>query len=155
MGNLLIGSCSARFDKSGRIKIPEKFRTVIEEHYGKEVFITSLTDKAIQIYPIPVWEKLTGITGEGLLHLKPELSMFLLHVNRRGTRYELDSKGRILISQSLRERAKLEDEIEILGLNNHLELWNKEILDDFLNQNPLTDENFELISNLYSRGKIG
>jgi len=48
MGNTLIGSSPARFDKSGRIKIPEKFRIAIEEEYGKELFITSLTDEAIQ-----------------------------------------------------------------------------------------------------------
>ncbi|MGD9346791.1 MAG: hypothetical protein PVH84_13065, partial [Candidatus Aminicenantes bacterium] len=52
MGNLLIGSATAKLDKSGRIKIPEKFRTALEEEYGKDLFITSLTDEAIQIYPL-------------------------------------------------------------------------------------------------------
>jgi len=58
LGNILIGSYTARFDKSGRIKIPEKFRIAIEEKYGKDVFITSLTDESVQIYPLPVWESL-------------------------------------------------------------------------------------------------
>ena len=67
MGNSLIGSYAARFDQSGRIKIPEKFRSTIEEEYGKELFITSLTDEAVQIYPLSVWEELTGIASEGVL----------------------------------------------------------------------------------------
>ena len=44
MANVLIGSYTARLDTSGRIKIPEKFREVIEQVYGKDVFVTSLSD---------------------------------------------------------------------------------------------------------------
>lgn len=153
MGNSLIGSYSARFDRSGRIKIPEKFRSAIEEEYGKELFITSLTDEAVQIYPLPVWEELTGIASEGALHLKPTVRKFMLRVNRKGIKYQIDSKGRILITQSLRERAKLEDEVEVIGLSNHLEIWNKNILDETLEGKPLTDEDFENISELLPQGK--
>ena len=106
----MIGSYTARFDKSGRIKIPEKFRAAIEEQYGKEVFITSLTDQAVQIYPLPVWKDLAGITNEGLFHLKPDVRNFMRRVNLKGSYYEIDSKGRILISQALKEKAKLEEE---------------------------------------------
>ncbi|MEE9390143.1 MAG: MraZ N-terminal domain-containing protein [Candidatus Aminicenantaceae bacterium] len=81
MGNSLLGSYTAKFDKSGRIKIPEKFRTAIEEEYGKELFITSLSDEAVQIYPLSVWEGLTGITNEGAIHMHPAVRRFLLGVN--------------------------------------------------------------------------
>jgi len=153
MGNSLIGSYAARFDQSGRIKIPEKFRSTIEEEYGKELFITSLTDEAVQIYPLSVWEELTGIASEGALHLKPTVRKFMLRVNRKGIKYRIDSKGRILITQSLREKAKLEDEVEIIGLSNHLEIWNKNILDETLEGKPLTDEDFENISELLPQKK--
>jgi len=153
MGNYLIGSYKARLDKGGRIKIPEKFRAAIEEEYGKEVFITSLTDEAVQIYPLSVWKKLAGITEEGLIHLKPDIRMFMLRVNLKGTQYEIDSKGRVLISQAMKEKAKLEDEVEVIGLNNHLEIWSKNVINKMLDQNPLTDEDFERISELTTKGK--
>jgi len=153
MGNSLIGSYSARFDKSGRIKIPQKFRTAIEEQYGKELFITSLTDEAVQIYPLQTWENLAGITSEGFIHLKPDVRMFMLRVNRKGAQYEIDSKGRVLISQALRDKAKLDDEAEIIGLNDHLEIWNKEHLEEFLDKNPLSDDDFERIADLTPKGK--
>jgi len=153
MGNYLIGSYKARLDKGGRIKIPEKFRAAIEEEYGKEVFITSLTDEAVQIYPLSVWKKLAGITEEGLIHLKPDVRMFMLRVNLKGTQYEIDSKGRVLISQAMKEKAKLEDEVEVIGLNNHLEIWSKNVINKMLDQKPLTDEDFERISELTTKGK--
>jgi len=148
LGKLLIGSTTAKFDKSGRIKIPEKFRTAIETQYGKEIFITSLTDEAVQIYPLAEWQKLAGIANVGLLQFKPKLRKFLLRVNRTGTHYEIDSKGRVLIGQSLRDKAKLEEEVTVIGLNNHLEVWNPALLNDSIEQNPLTEEDFEDISGL-------
>jgi MraZ protein len=153
MGNLLIGSYTARFDKSGRIKIPEKFRTAIEEEHGKELFITSLTDEAVQIYPLPVWNSLTGIAGEGAYHFKPSIRRLLIRVNSKGTKYQIDSKGRILINQTLREKAKLEEEVEIIGLSNHLEIWNKAQLDEMLGEKPLTDDDFESIAELMSQDR--
>jgi len=153
MGNTLIGSSTARFDKSGRIKIPEKFRIAIEEEYGKELFITSLTDEAIQIYPLPVWNSLTGIAGEGAYHFRPSIRKLLIRVNSKGMKYRIDSKGRVLINQVLREKAKLEDEVEVIGLSNHLEIWNKTVLEEMLEEGPLTDEDFENISELMSKDK--
>ena len=153
MGNTLIGSSAARFDKSGRIKIPEKFRIAIEEEYGKELFITSLTDEAIQIYPLPVWNSLTGIAGEGAYHFRPSIRKLLIRVNSKGMKYRIDSKGRVLINQILREKAKLEDEVEVIGLSNHLEIWNKTVLEEMLEEGPLTDEDFENIAELMSKEK--
>jgi MraZ protein len=77
----------------------------------------------------------------------------MLRVNRNGSRHELDSKGRVLISQALREKAKLRDEVEVLGLSNHLEIWNKDVLDGTLEEKPLSDEDFESIARLIPRGK--
>jgi MraZ protein len=154
LGNYLIGSYTARFDKSGRIKIPEKFREAIEEQYGREVFITSLTDQAVQIYPLQVWKNLTGITEEGLYHLKPDVRNFMRRVNLKGTHYEIDSKGRVLINQVLKEKAKLGDEVEVIGLNNHLEVWCKSALNELIEQKPLTDEDFERIAELQPTGKM-
>ncbi|HCS47208.1 MAG: hypothetical protein A2V45_00715 [Candidatus Aminicenantes bacterium RBG_19FT_COMBO_58_17] len=150
---MLIGSYTAKIDRSGRIKIPEKFRAAIEEDYGKDVFITSLTDEAVQIYPLAVWETMTGVAKEGALHLRPDVRRFLLRVNRKGAKHEIDSKGRVLLNSILRETARLQDEVEVLGLNNHLEVWNREVLDEKLEKKPLTDEDFENIANLIPRGK--
>lgn len=153
MADLLIGSYTARLDPSGRIKIPEKFRESLERQYGREVFTTSLSDEAVQIYPLAVWEEMTGIASEGAVHLRPDIRRFLLRVNRKGARCEIDAKGRVLLSQTLREKARLQEEVEVIGLANHLEIWNRDVLDGVLENQPLTDEDFEKISRLLPRGK--
>ena len=123
----------------------------MEDRYGKEVFITSLTNESVQIYPWPIWEQMTGFTTQGLLQLKPELRRFKLHVNRKGSHQEIDSKGRILISQELRNKASLDGEVEIVGLDNHIEIWNLTLLDQTLDENPLLDHDFERLSKLITK----
>jgi len=153
MADVLIGSYTARFDASGRIKIPEKFSEAIQASYGKDLFVTSLTDESIQIYPLSVWLEMTGMTAEGAVHLRPDVRKFMLRVNRNGSRHELDSKGRVLINQTLREKARLQEEVEVVGLSNHLEVWNKNSLDGILEEKPLSDADFENIARLIPRGK--
>ncbi|MGB9905783.1 MAG: division/cell wall cluster transcriptional repressor MraZ [Candidatus Saccharicenans sp.] len=150
---LLIGSYTARLDGSGRLKIPEKFRDIIEQSYGQDVFITSLTDEAVQIYPLAVWEQMTSMANEGALNLRPDVRRFLLRVNLKGSHHQIDAKGRVLISQSLREKARLNTEVEVIGLNNHLEIWNKEVLESVIEKRPLSEEDFENIARLVPRGK--
>ena len=152
MADVLIGNYTARCDASGRIKIPEKFREVIQTKHGRELFVTSLTDESVQVYPLAVWLEMTGTAAEGALHLRPDVRKFMLRVNRTGARHELDSKGRVLISQALREKARLEEEVEVIGLSNHLEVWNKDALDRLLEEKPLSDADLESIARLIPRG---
>jgi MraZ protein len=153
MGNLLIGSYPAKLDKSGRLKIPEKFRASIEEEFGKDVFITSLTDDSVHVYPLAVWTALSGVTREGAVHFRPDVRQFMLNVNRKGTGNEIDTKGRVLINQTRREQAKLQSEVMVIGMANHLEVWDKERLDEKLQGKPLTDKDFENIARIMSPGK--
>lgn len=153
MGYLLIGSYPAKLDKGGRLKIPEKFRSAIEEDYGKEVFITSLTDDSVHIYPLQVWTALSGVTKEGAIHFRPDVRQFMLNVNRKGSGNEIDTKGRVLINQSLREQAKLQDTVIVIGMTNHLEVWDKAQLDLKLQGKPLTDSDFENIARIMTPGK--
>ncbi len=153
MADVLIGSYSARLDASGRIKIPEKFRDVLEAVYGKDLFVTSLSDESVQIYPLSVWLEMTGMTAEGAVHLRPDVRKFMLRVNRNGSRHELDSKGRVLITQALRDKARLQEVVEVVGFSNHLEVWNKDVLDGVLEEKPLSDDDFVNIARLIPRGK--
>jgi len=153
MQDVLLGSYSARVDNSGRVKIPEKFREIIERKYGKELFVTSLYDESVQIYPLTVWLGMTGLTSEGAVHLRPDVRKFLLRVNRNGSQIEIDSKGRILIGQALREKAGLQESVEVVGLSNHLEVWNKEILDGKIETTPLSEADFENIARIQPRGQ--
>ncbi len=152
MGNYLLGSCPAKLDKSGRLKIPEKFRAAIEEKYGKELFVTSLSDDAVHIFPLPIWFKLTGITQEGANQFNLSVQSFQVRVSHMGSVNQIDPKGRVLISPQLRQKIGLDGEVEVLAINNHLQVWNKDHLIKTIEANPLTADDWQAIARLSSRG---
>jgi MraZ protein len=153
MGSRLIGSFKAKLDKGGRIKIPEKFRIAIEEEFGKSLFVTSLEDEFVQVFPLPVWEKMTETPDSGTRYPDPDIQEFLRKAHMMGNGCELDSKGRVLIVQALREKAGLQDEVEVIGLNNYLEIWDRTRLEKKIAQRPLTHQDFKNITKLMSDRK--
>jgi len=55
---MLRGNYTARIDVKGRLKLPTSFRRLIEEKFGSEFYITSLTGDYVRIYPLPEWESI-------------------------------------------------------------------------------------------------
>ena len=153
MGNLLIGSYKAKLDKGGRLKIPEKFRSSIEEQYGKALFVTALEDDYVQIFPLSVWEGMMKTPGDGRRYPDPDVLEFVRKASLLGTNAEIDSKGRALITQWLRVKAGLQAEVQVVGLNTYLEVWDRARLDEKMAKKPLTYEDFKTISKLMSDRK--
>jgi MraZ protein len=153
MGNLLIGSYRAKLDKSGRLKVPEKFRTAVEERWGQDLFVTSLEDSFIKIFPLPVWLAMTGSTENAGLFLDPDIEDYMRRANSFGAQADLDAKGRVLVSPALRSMAGLETEVVVIGLNNHFEVWDAARLDEKLQRKPLSRDDFKKIAELLSGRK--
>lgn len=139
----LIGSYQATLDKAGRLKIPERFRVLIEARYGPGLFITSLENESVRIFPLSVWKEMTGTSEQSMAFIRSSYREFFLRAHGRGCAGEIDAKGRVLITPRLREKNGLKSEVEVVGMNNHLEVWDKERLEAKLDQNPLTAEDFE------------
>jgi MraZ protein len=153
MGNLLIGSYRAKLDKSGRLKVPERFRTAIEERWGQDLFVTSLEDSFIKVFPLPVWLAMTGSAESSNLFLDPDIEEYMRRANSFGGQAELDAKGRVLVSPALRTMAGLATEVVVIGLNNHLEVWDTARLDEKLQRKPLSRDDFKKIAELMTGRK--
>lgn len=116
---MLKGSSTTTFDKFRRFRIPAKFRKIIEEKYGKEVFVTSFSLKNIRIYPLAEWDKFASII---CLRIKedPKARRLALRINRLGIKTEIDKYGRVMIHKLLRDKINLEGKITIEGREDHL-----------------------------------
>ncbi|MFQ6083617.1 MAG: division/cell wall cluster transcriptional repressor MraZ [Candidatus Aminicenantia bacterium] len=142
---MLRGSYTVKVDEGGRIKIPEEFRSIIEKNYGKELFITSVNGVMVQVFPLPVWEKI-----EEKLHnapsMEPAIIKYIELTSYYGKTSQMDQKGRILIHPHLREKTQLNSEVIILGSQSHLRIWNKELFGKKIDREPLTLEDFKALS---------
>lgn len=143
---MLRGNHPARIDDKGRLKVPNGFRTLIESQWGSELFATSVTGEFVRLYPMAVWldieRRLAAVPST-----HPSKVRFLDRVNYFGQAVALDKQGRLLLPQLLRESAAMAGEVSVLGLQNHLAVWNQKRLHDRLfKQQPFTDDDGKALS---------
>ena len=143
---MLRGNHPARIDDKGRLKVPNGFRTLIESQWGAELFATSVTGDFVRLYPMAVWldieRKLASVPST-----HPSKARFLDRVNYFGQAASLDKQGRVLLPQLLRESAAMAGEVSVLGLQNHLAVWNQKRLHERLfKQQPFTDDDGKALS---------
>jgi MraZ protein len=139
------GNAPARMDDKGRLKIPGDFRAPIENTYGRELFVTSLTGEFVRIYPMPVWleieQKVAAMPSTHLSRIR-----FFDRVNYFGQAAELDTQGRVLLPVRLRESASMVGDVDVLGQFNVLDVWNHERLLTKLQNEPYSDEDARALS---------
>ena len=51
---MLRGNAPATIDEKGRLKIPSIFRADIDESWGSDFYVTSLSGESVLVYPLPV-----------------------------------------------------------------------------------------------------
>src|SRR5262245_47464947 len=137
---MLRGNHPARVDGKGRLKIPAGFRALVEQQYGLDLFVTSVTGEYVRLYPMPVWleveRKLAAVPSTN-----PSKQRFLDRVNFFGQVVAMDRQGRVVLPQLVRESAAMAGEVSVLGLQNHLAVWNQRRLQERLfKKEPFTEE---------------
>ena len=142
---MLRGSCAATIDEKSRLRLPAKFRRDLPETVDNTYFVTSDDGKRAQIYPIPVWERIEMKFLEPP-RMDPAKVKLQDATGYYGMSSEMDPQGRILIPPELREDAELSGDVVIIGKNDHLEVWNKQILRNNVKGNPLTSEDREKLA---------
>lgn len=142
---MLAGSCPAKVDQKFRLKIPARFRRELEEMGDNAFYVTSDDGRCAQIYPMPVWKRIAEKLKE-----PPRMDPVKIKLQKVTSYYgifsQMDSQGRILIPQFLREDAHIAGEVLVIGKMDHLEVWNIEIIRKDLKEQPLTDVDREKLA---------
>jgi MraZ protein len=144
---MLRGNAQATVDEKGRLKIPSIFRADIEESWGSDFYITSLSGESVLIYPLPVWQEIEERLAK-LPSLNPTKKKFLDRTNYYGQLASADKSGRILIPPLLRESAQMTGEVAVLGYLNYLDVWNHERFLKRMKDQPFTEEDHDVLGKL-------
>ena len=119
------GLHTINLDAKGRLAIPTKYREALAELCGARLVATIDTEeRCLLIYPVNEWE-LIQAKIEALPSFNPVARRIQRLLIGHATDLELDSAGRILLPQPLREYASLEKESVLMGQGKKLELWSK------------------------------
>ncbi len=123
MSSRFRGSYLLKIDDKGRIKVPARYHSIFETQFGMELYLTSLNGDRIMVYPLKVWERLEE-TIEKMRVRTPEVEEFINRTSFWGCEAEIDNRGRILMPPELRESARLDESIRVVGKIDHLVVWN-------------------------------
>jgi MraZ protein len=135
-------------DAKGRMAMPTRLREPLHAQCeGKIVVTIDNRSSCLVMFPLPEWEVLAAEI-QALPSIKPAVRRFQRLILGYATDLELDGNGRILLPPSLREHARLEKKVKLVGLGNKLELWSEELwmgecdlaLKDALSEEDIPDE---------------
>jgi MraZ protein len=132
------GNNPAKVDDKGRLKIPSGFKTLLDAANVTQFYITSADGKSAEIWPLPEWEK-----KEKKLALQSTMNKavqkYLSLTSYYGQQVEMDSQARVVLPQILRDRAKLNAEVVVLGKLVYLEVQNEREFEQQLPVYEMTD----------------
>lgn len=135
-------------DAKGRLAIPARQREPLLEQCGGDIVVTIDTQSpCLTIYPMPAWERIEE-SLQALPSLNPGVKRFQRLTLGYATDIQLDANGRMLLPPSLREYARMEKKLVLVGQGNKLELWSEALwiderdkaLEDVGADLPLPDE---------------
>lgn len=116
---MFIGEYSHVLDAKGRMFIPAKFR----EELGEKFIVTIGLDRCLFVFPTETFriyqEKLDAISLAN-----KDARNFTRFFFAGAGECEPDKQGRIMLPQKLREYAKLEKDVTVVGVSGRVEIWN-------------------------------
>lgn len=117
---MLIGEYTHSIDEKNRLSLPVKFR----QEMGKKIVLTPGLDNCLFIFTIKEWEKISGKLSE-LSMLQADSRRFNRFMFGGAVETEVDSIGRILVPDFLKNWAHLGNKVIIIGVQNRAEIWNE------------------------------
>ncbi|MFQ6103095.1 MAG: division/cell wall cluster transcriptional repressor MraZ [Candidatus Glassbacteria bacterium] len=114
-------------DNKGRINLPSRFRKMTE---GKIFVISKGLEECLFVFPEARWAQYLKGFMPMTFAKKADRDFFRLLFSN--TEYvKLDDQGRLKINDDLRDYAKLKREALILGVMDHIEMWNPEYWESY------------------------
>ena len=129
---LLTGTHPRTLDDKHRFTLPSRVREQLGE--TKQLFVAQGLDKCLWIYDRPGLEKLAEKLDQTSA-TDAEARTFRRLFFAQMEAVDLDKIGRVLVPERLVQFASLGKEVTLIGVRDHLELWDAERWQEFLNAN--------------------
>ena len=119
---LLTGTFSRALDDKLRVAIPKRLRDAFGVPPGGTLYVAPGTDESLALYTEESFARL----ADRLAQVSPtrhDVRVFTRLFYARAQRVEIDRQGRVRIPPELAQLAALENDVVLLGVQDHLELW--------------------------------
>lgn len=123
---MLIGEYRHSIDDKNRVSLPSKFRKTL----GSKVIITNGLDSCLFVFASSEWERFSGEIAKMSL-VEADKRKFTRFMLGGAVEVEVDSSGRILLPDFLKDFARLKSKVVLAGVHSRVEIWNEKAWDDY------------------------
>ena len=123
----LTGTYLRTIDEKQRLAVPKRLRDEMLGTSGAELYIAPEVDRSLSLFA----PDLFADRAQRLVESSPgraNVRNYLRLYYSQAERVDVDSQGRIRIPERLVEFSSLRQEIVLLGVHDHLEIWDKSAL---------------------------
>ncbi|NLZ93445.1 MAG: division/cell wall cluster transcriptional repressor MraZ [Firmicutes bacterium] len=132
---MFMGEYQHTIDSKGRLIMPAKFR----EELGDSFVLTRGLDNCLFVYPLPEWTALEQKL-KALPFTRSDARAFTRFFFSGAAECELDKQGRVLIPNNLREHAKLQKDVVVIGVSSRVEIWSAEVWQQYSEETGVSFE---------------
>ena len=125
---MFAGVSTLNLDAKGRLAVPAKHRETLADCCASRVVVTVNPDdqeRCLLLYPENEWREVArNLSRRDSMH--PKVRAMQRLVVGYASELELDGQGRILLSSELRDFARLDKRVSLVGQVNKIEIWDEE-----------------------------
>ncbi len=123
---MLIGEYKHTLDPKKRLSLPSKWR----KELGKKLVVTRGLDNCLFVYPLKEWQRISEKISQLPLG-QADTRGFNRFFLSGAVEAEVDSVGRILVPDFLKEFAKLDSKVVLAGIHDRVEIWDEKKWDEY------------------------
>lgn len=117
----MFGTYKHTIDSKGRLAIPSRIR----EELGEVFYVTISSERCLTAYSAESWQRLM----DKICALPKVQQIKARPLFAHAAKCELDSQGRVLLPQNLRDFAGLDKNVAVVGNGDFTQLWDEETWD--------------------------
>jgi len=131
---MLTGEYELVLDEKNRLSIPARVREqIIPEEHGSGFYLIPGANRILNLYPDKYYQRIALAVAPRMAAPDELLAYERVNFALAG-RVELDRQGRVLIAEKMLKRAQLTEQVMLVGVRDHLELWDVEQWGRFVNE---------------------
>ena len=118
---ILVGEYDFTFDAKNRVAIPARLRST----FADGVYVTKGHERSLAAYGPDEFQEYLDRQMEGVSANSSKGRDLMRFTAGSAVYQELDGQGRITVPAKLLEFAGINREVSIIGVQNHLEIWDR------------------------------
>ena len=125
-----IGNIEAKSDSKGRVFLPAYFRRALQTAENSKLMMRKdIFQECLVLYPEESWNKQLDALRSRLDRWNAHHQMIFRQFVADVEEINIDSNGRILIPKRYMKMAGIEQEVRFIGMDDTIEIWAKEKLE--------------------------